>query len=330
MHCSTLLLITLMVVTGLSGMAVAQTDTPSPTMIPEATPTATPLVLDFDPDLNADGVVSASDVILFIRAWQVRSLIVASPTPTPAQVALRGFVTSASDSTVLAGASVIAGTAQATTNVNGLFVMDQVATDANLLSASKDGFQVASLPFTPVYPVTILNLALYPVGFPTHTPSATPSVGLTSTHTPTQTSTPATPTYTLTTTSTPTLTRTPTPSRTSTPSPSPTPIQLLGTWIGDLMGNHFTGTDLVWTVTGDHTATAQIGSLNPVIAFFVGTYTLDSTGAVTYQGVSTSNGTDEITLEMTWDGADELLDALYSVTISGIGNDSGTVQNFQR
>ena len=330
MYLTRLVLILLVVVACPAWNAFSLTETPTSTQTPESTPTLTPLLLDFDPDLDRDGVITAADLVLFIHAWQVRSLLVATPTPTPAFVSVHGFVSSTSGNTVLAGASIAAGTAQATTNANGLFVINQVREDTHTVLASKEGFQAAVLPFTAEYPVTILNIALYPVGFPTRTPSPTPSVVSTPTLSPTHTSTPATSTFTPTSTQTPTNTRTWTPTRTRTPTPTPTPIQLLGTWFGDLMGDHFHGTDLIWMVTSGHHATAQIGSINPVIAVFEGTYTLDFTGQVTYQGISTTNEADEITLEMTWDGFDTFMNSVFSVNISGIGSDSGTVQNFQR
>ncbi len=319
---SSFLVIVLTLLTGWTGAAVAQTETP--------TPTDTPLILDFDPDLDRDGMISANDLLLFIHAWQIRSFLTVTPTPTPAYVSVHGFVTSASDYTYLAGTSVVAGTAQATTNVNGLFVMDQVRVDTSSIQAAKEGFQLANLPFEAVYPVTILNIALYPLGFPTHTPTSTPSVLFTPTLSPTVTSTPATPTFTPTLTSSPSYTKTPVFTKTFTATPTATHVELLGSWMGDLMGKLFKGTDLIWTVSDGSHATAQIGSINPIIAIFSGSYTLKTNGLVTYEGTSITNGTDVITLEMTWDGANAMQDATFTVNVSGYGPDSGTVENFER
>lgn len=314
--------------------AFAQTETPSETpteTIPIATPTLTPLVLPFDPDLDGDGRVDSRDLLLMIRAWSVRDLLVVTPSPTPAHVSVSGFVLSATDNSVIGGASVLAGTATTVTSVNGLFQLPAVRTDTMEVFASKEGFQLASSPFEPVSPVTILTLALYPIGFATFTPTITPTLGgPTSTPTPSPTITPtsgpgtATPSRTATLTPSPTSTRTVTPTRTITPTPTPPP--LLGTWSGDMFGTLFQGTDLIWTATSASEATAQVGTPNP-LALFTGTYSLAGETLVTYHGESDSGTID---LEMTWDGSNGFNEATYSVEINGIGSDIGDVENFFR
>jgi hypothetical protein len=307
---------------------MAQTATPTETDIVSATPTATatPLVLDYDPDLSRDGQIDAEDMVLLIRAWQVRNLLVLTPTPTPLYVAVSGFVSSASDNAVLSGATVLAGSATAETSVNGLFEMAQVQTDTVSISASKEGFQVATLPFVPDFPVTIFSLVLYPAGFVPPTPTSTPTLSLAPTPTSTGTSLVPTPTFTRTVTATPTPTKTRTATPTRTITPTPTPVQLLGTWNGDLQGSFFIGTDLIWTVTSGTSATAQIGRPIP-IASFSGSYTLGPGMMVNYHG---TNGASDLTLDMTWDGADAMTDGTYSTTIEGTGSDSGSIQNFVR
>lgn len=316
--------------------AMGQTETPSPTLTLGATITATwtptvtptPIVLGFNPDLDQDGQIDPDDLLLLIRVWQIRDFLVVTPTATPPFVEARGFVTSASDSQVLAGASILAGTASATTNLNGLFELAMVRSDSTLLSAGKEGFQVLTVPFVVQFPVVLFNLSLYPVGFPTRTTTATPTGTLAATATPT----PSGGTLTRTPTSTRTLTRTPSPSatptrtRTRTVTRTPTPVQLLGTWNGDLNGSLFNGTDLVWTVTSGTQATAQIGKPNP-IAVFSGTYTISGGSSVSYNG---ADGAGDLHLQMTWDGADAMFNATFSTTIEGFGSDSGTVTNFTR
>lgn len=317
-------------------VADAQTETPSPTLTLSATTTATwtptltatPIILGFNPDLDQDGWIEPDDLLLLIRAWQLRDFLVVTPTATPPFVEARGFVTSASDSQVLAGASILAGTASGTTNLNGLFELAKVRSDTTLLSAGKEGFQVLTVPFEVQFPIVLFNLSLYPVGFPTRTVTATPTGTLAATATPTPSggTLTRTPTPTRTVTRTPSPTATPSRTRTRTVTRTPTPVQLLGTWNGDLNGSLFNGTDLVWTVTSGTQATAQIGKPNP-IALFTGTYTILGGSSVSYSG---ANGTSDLHLQMTWDGADAMFNATFSTTIDGFGSDSGTVTNFTR
>ncbi len=316
--------------------AFGLTETPTSTLLPDATvtatwtPTLTPtaIILGFNPDLDQDGRIEPDDLLLLLRAWQLRDFLVVTPTATPPFIEARGFVTSASDSQVLAGASVLAGTASGTTNLNGLFELFQVRSDSTSLSAGKEGYQLLTVPFQVEFPIVLFNLSLDPVGFPTRTRTATPTGTLAATATPTPsggtlTQTP-TPTRTETRTPSPTPTRTRT--RTRTVTPTPTPIQLLGTWSGDLNGSLFNGTDLIWTVTSGSQATAQVGNPNP-LAFFTGTYTLSGGNSVSYSGV---DGASDLQLQMTWDGADAMFNATFSTTIEGFGNDSGTITHFTR
>jgi len=310
---SILMIVSLMVITD-SGFA--QTETPA----------FIPVLLDYDPDLSQDNVIDASDLLLFLQAWEIRDVAAVRPSPTPAYAQIQGFVTSASTNFGVSGATVIAGTGSVISGVNGHFILDQVRMDTTSIQVARDGFQQQEQLFSIVYPMSLVNVVLYPLGMATPTGSPSPSM----------TETPAL-SATITTSPTPTLpgpsrthtgTLTPTATRTRTSSPTPTVPPLLGLWRGDLMGEVFIGTDLRWNVVegGNLQALAEIGGSPPLVAF-IGTYQL-SGNQVTYTGNSFEG--DELQLSMTWDGSNTMLNGTFNIQITGNSPDSGSVVNFSR
>ncbi|MCA9450633.1 MAG: hypothetical protein KC931_26155, partial [Candidatus Omnitrophica bacterium] len=212
------------------GQELTETPTPSATETLTHTPTATqtptasntPLVLDYNPDLDGSGGVDPIDLLLMVRAWQVRDLIY--PEPTPRFAPILGFVVSASSNLGVASATLLAGTEFAFSSpTNGFFRLANVPTDTTSILIQKDGFQ--TLDRVIQFPFGNQILSLFPLGVPTFTPSFT----LTPTPTPTSTRTPTvnpsftkTPTPTRTTTGTSTATLTPTETFTNTLTPTPT------------------------------------------------------------------------------------------------------------
>ena len=316
----------------------AQTETPAPsatqvigateTATPSLTITSTPLVLDFNPDLDHNGVLNAEDLLLYIRTWRVAGFI--RPTPTPPFTTLTGIVSSASTGFGLSDAWVIAGTAAALSRQFGFYQLLSVRTDIGSMQVTKDEFELLELSYVPQHPALVLNPVLYPVGFPTFTPTTVPTETLTPSpsfsptpnpsfsRTPTPVASPVSPTPTF--TRTPTHTLTPTRTRTPRPTATPTVVELLGIWRGDLNpgggGAVYNDTDITWEVTGAGAATASI--LNRT---YSGGYTLSQAGAVFF-AVTNENGTLE--LNMTWNGADGLSGTFF-LSIPGIGQDEGPV-----
>lgn len=300
----------------------AQTPTPGPTET--QTPTNTPFVLDFNPDLDGNGLLDSADLIRFLTAWQLRDFFIApTPSPTPQFAALLGFVTSAETNLGIAGATVIAGPDSVFTEANGFFEIPMARVDTDSLSVANDGFVPHQQPVEIEFPSTILNIVLFPLGFPTPTATLTQTEPLAASPTPTPTGSAQVPTSTHTPSGTSTSTTTPMP--TPTLSRTPTPPPLLGVWEGDLIGTVFNGTDLVWTVTSGTQALAQIGR-NPPLANLAGTYSLNG-NSVIYNGTS---GAGSLQLQMTWDGADEMTAGTYLSNIEGFGADSGSVESFTR
>ena len=285
------------------------TETPSPT----TTFTSTPVILNFNPDLDDNGVVNAEDLLQYIRAWHLVSFVL--PTPTPPFTTLTGVVRSTSTELGLQNAWIIAGTAAQLSQAFGFYQIPLVQTDTQTVLVNKDGYQMAEFLFEPDFPVTLFNPVLYPLGFPTFTPSPTPEVSSTPTPsrsptpdpswtaTPSPTRTTAQATSTRTATPTPTFTNTRTPSLTRTPTNTPTPtvVPLLGFWQGKLNpngGTVITNTDITWTVTGANQATAEVLEI-----IFTGAYTFTPPGSVHFNVI---NGQDAIQLDMTWNGANGL------------------------
>jgi hypothetical protein len=304
----------------------AQTSTPSFTPLsatPTLSPTPSPVVLGFNPDLDGNGLFDANDLLAFIQAWEVREFVL--PSPTPPYSLVTGFITSVSTNLGVPGAWVLAGTSSVQTQSSGFFRLDSVRTDTTQLVIQRDGFIPYEGPLAVITPVTLVSVSLFPVGFPTLTPTRSPTNGPTSTFTltpspmytstPTLSSTPVSGTATLTptlgtpvATATPTATasRTPTITRTSTRTPTitrtPTPVPLIGFWSGKLNpagnGTVFNNTTIEWIVPTSTTAAAEVIGLN-----FSGTYQFTPPSTVFFRVV---NAQDVLELNLTWNGADTL------------------------
>lgn len=301
--------------------AHGQETTETPTLTETPTATRTPVVLGYDPDLDGDGEVDPTDLLLMVQAWRVRDFI--PPSPTPAFAPLLGFVVSAQSNLGVASATIIAGSDFAlTSTTNGFFRIDQVRTDIEGIVVHKDGFQTLEMELDHPFPNLILSL--FPNGFPTFTPtpSQTPTATRTFTPLPSQSSM-ATPTLTPTgapsSTPTPTATPTRTPTRTPTPSRTPTPVPIAGNWIGKLNGTVLVGADITWTVHNGFQATAFARQVE-----YTGIYFFLNDSRVRFDGVG---GTDAILLEMTWNGADQFTEGQYSITFPNPGPGGGSLSD---
>jgi len=284
------------------------TSLPSATETPTSSPT--PGVFPFNPDLNGDGRIDAQDLLAYIRTWRLVSTV--HPTPTPPFTTVTGIVKSASTGFGVAQAWVIAGTAATLSQQFGFYQIGVVRTDTGLLLVHKDGFEEAEFSLEVEFPVTLLSPVIFPLGFPTFTPSPSPSTSMTPTPTRTQSSgatssptptpsvtqTSAQPTASRTSTASPTRTSTPTQTRTRTPTATATTVPILGVWNGNLNGDSFVNTDITLTILDSRNAYAQVLDFE-----FSGPYTFTPPGSIYFQ---VTRDADAIELDLTWNGGNAM------------------------
>ncbi len=298
-------------------------ETPTATATPTTTftPSNTPLVLDYNPDLDGSGGVDPIDLLLMVRAWQGRDFLY--PEPTPRFAPILGFVVSASTNLGVASATLVAGTEFSLSSpTNGFFRLSHVPTDVTALIVQKDGFQTLQRPIANPFSNQIVSI--FPIDFPTFTPTSTPTETLSPTPTETPTPNPSititsTASFTRTGTSTPTPSPTRTPTRTYTPSHTPTAVPIAGNWGGKLNGTVLVGANIGWMVTNGFEATATVRNLD-----YSGIYSFVNDSRVRFDGVV---GTDSILLEMTWDGANHFSDGEYDITFPDPNQSGSTLSD---